>query len=119
MAASSAMRTSRRQALTILAAWAASIAAARAGAAQTLDFDELYKKFGVLALEFSDKVRRLAGQEVSVTGFMAPPLKAEAAFFVLTESPMSLCPFCSSDRRLAGQHHRGLSPAQTDVRIGQ
>jgi len=30
-------------------------------------------------------------------GFMAPPLKAEAAFFVLTEIPMSLCPFCSSD----------------------
>jgi hypothetical protein len=28
---------------------------------------------------------------------MAPPLKAEAAFFVLTEIPMSLCPFCSSD----------------------
>ncbi len=30
-------------------------------------------------------------------GFMAPPLKAEAKFFVLTEIPMSLCPFCSSD----------------------
>lgn len=30
-------------------------------------------------------------------GFMAPPLKAEANFFVLTEIPMSLCPFCSSD----------------------
>jgi RNA polymerase subunit RPABC4/transcription elongation factor Spt4 len=30
-------------------------------------------------------------------GFMAPPLKAEADFFVLTEIPMSICPFCSSD----------------------
>ena len=30
-------------------------------------------------------------------GFMAPPLKAEARFFVLTQIPMSLCPFCSSD----------------------
>ena len=30
-------------------------------------------------------------------GFMAPPLKAEAKFFVLTEIPMSICPFCSSD----------------------
>lgn len=28
---------------------------------------------------------------------MAPPLKAEAKFFVLTERPMALCPFCSSD----------------------
>ena len=30
-------------------------------------------------------------------GFMAPPLKADAHFFVLTESPVSLCPFCSTD----------------------
>ena len=28
---------------------------------------------------------------------MAPPLKAEAKFFVLSEIPMALCPFCSSD----------------------
>lgn len=97
MAAASAIGPSRRQALTVLAAWSAVIAADRAAAAQTLDFDEFYKDFGALSLEFSDKIRRLAGQEVSVTGFMAPPLKAEAAFFVLTESPMALCPFCSSD----------------------
>jgi hypothetical protein len=32
-----------------------------------------------------------------MSGFMAPPLKAEAKFFVLTEIPMSICPFCSSD----------------------
>jgi hypothetical protein len=66
-------------------------------AGDTLGFGELYKKFGVLGLEFSDKVKRLAGQDVTVKGFMAPPLKAEADFFVLTEIPMSLCPFCSSD----------------------
>lgn len=36
-------------------------------------------------------------QPVAMRGFMAPPLKAEAAFFVLTEIPMALCPFCSSD----------------------
>jgi len=62
-----------------------------------LSFDELYGKFGVLGLEFSEKVKALAGKETSMRGFMAPPLKAEAAFFVLTEIPMSLCPFCSSD----------------------
>ncbi|MFU2081903.1 hypothetical protein [Gallibacterium anatis] len=28
---------------------------------------------------------------------MAPPLKADAKFFVLTKAPMALCPFCSSD----------------------
>ncbi|MCX5493192.1 hypothetical protein OSH11_00595 [Kaistia dalseonensis] len=62
-----------------------------------LTFDELYGSVGVLGLKFSDKVKALAGQTVAMRGFMAPPLKAEASFFVLTEIPMSLCPFCSSD----------------------
>ena len=83
---------------TMLAALATFMTAGRAKAAQaTLTFDELYGKIGVLGLEFSDKVKALAGQDVVMRGFMAPPLKAEADFFVLTEIPMSLCPFCSSD----------------------
>jgi hypothetical protein len=75
------------------------LAAARPSAAAnpSLSFDELYSKFGVLGLEFSEKVKSLAGQEITIKGFMAPPLKAEAAFFVLTEIPMSICPFCSTD----------------------
>ena len=68
-----------------------------AQAAQQLTFDELYAVQGVLGLKFTDKVKTLAGQPVSMKGFMAPPLKAEAKFFVLTEIPMALCPFCSSD----------------------
>ncbi len=62
-----------------------------------ISFGELYGKVSVLGLEFSEKVKALAGQEVTMSGFMAPPLKAEADFFVLTEIPMSICPFCSSD----------------------
>jgi hypothetical protein len=62
-----------------------------------LGFDDLYGKISVLGLEFSDKVKTLKGQTVEMSGFMAPPLKAEAAFFVLTEIPMSICPFCSTD----------------------
>ena len=62
-----------------------------------LTFDDLYGKIGVLGMTFSDKVKTLAGQDVTMRGFMAPPLKAEAKFFVLTEIPMALCPFCSSD----------------------
>lgn len=62
-----------------------------------LTFDELYGKFSALGLEFSDKVKALTGQQVAIQGFMAPPLKAEAQFFVLTEIPMALCPFCSTD----------------------
>jgi hypothetical protein len=30
-------------------------------------------------------------------GYMAPPLKAEARFFVLTAQPVAVCPFCQSD----------------------
>ena len=66
-------------------------------AAPALTFDELYGKFSALGLEFSDKVKALTGQQVAIQGFMAPPLKAEAQFFVLTEIPMALCPFCSTD----------------------
>ena len=29
---------------------------------------------------------------------MAPPLKAEAGFLILTREPVSLCPFCNSDQ---------------------
>ncbi|WP_439622233.1 hypothetical protein [Shinella sp.] len=87
----------RRRMLCALAALPTLALTRPALAGDTLSFGELYKKFGILGLEFSDKVKRLAGQEVTVKGFMAPPLKAEADFFVLTEIPMSLCPFCSSD----------------------
>jgi len=64
---------------------------------ERLKFDEVYKSSGVLGLVFADKVTNLNGQSVSMRGFMAPPLKAEADFFVLTREPVSLCPFCNSD----------------------
>lgn len=68
-----------------------------AHAAEQLTFDELYAVQSVLGLKFTEKVKTLAGKPVTMKGFMAPPLKAEAKFFVLTEIPMALCPFCSSD----------------------
>ncbi|WP_267963574.1 hypothetical protein [Testudinibacter sp. TR-2022] len=66
-------------------------------AAPSLTFDELYGKISVLGMEFSEKVKGLSLQTVEMNGFMAPPLKADAQFFVLTKAPMALCPFCSSD----------------------
>jgi hypothetical protein len=60
-------------------------------------FTELYKQATVLGLEYSDKIVGLTGKMISIKGFMAPPLKAEADFFVLTRTPVSLCPFCDSD----------------------
>ncbi|WP_140919348.1 hypothetical protein [Limnobaculum xujianqingii] len=63
----------------------------------TLSFDQFYSKVSVLGLEFSDRVKQLSGQQIEITGFMAPPIKAESQFFVLTKMPMAICPFCSSD----------------------
>lgn len=88
----------RRQALAAMGGAALSLAVRPAYAAiDTISFDELYGKVSVLGLTFSDKVKALEGKPVAMRGFMAPPLKAEANFFVLTEMPMALCPFCSSD----------------------
>jgi hypothetical protein len=64
---------------------------------EMLRFDGLYKSYGVRGMEFSDRVRQLAGSAVGITGYMAPPLKAESNFFVLSSQPLSICPFCESD----------------------
>lgn len=62
-----------------------------------LKFDQLYKSFGVRGYEFSDTLLALKGKPVTMRGYMAPPLKPESRFFVLTGEPLALCPFCQSD----------------------
>ena len=56
-----------------------------------LFFYDLYTK-GTTTL--SESALGLNGSPVEIVGFMAPPLKAEAPFFVLTDIPMETCPFC-------------------------
>jgi len=73
------------------------ISVAQAEEPARIAFAELYASIGVLGLQFSDKVKGLAGRPVAMRGFMAPPLKPEADFFVLTREPVSLCPFCQTD----------------------
>jgi len=68
-----------------------------ARAADALRFADLYAGGGVLGLVFSERLRSLAGKAVKIRGFMAPPLRIEAEFFVLTREPTALCPFCSTD----------------------
>ncbi|MBW4709235.1 hypothetical protein KX928_15700 [Roseobacter sp. YSTF-M11] len=46
---------------------------------------------------FSELALSLQDQRIDVEGFMAPPLKADATFFVLTKKPMAVCPFCETD----------------------
>jgi hypothetical protein len=46
---------------------------------------------------FSDRAKNLAGKTVEMRGYMAPPLKPEVEFYVLTSTPMATCPFCDSE----------------------
>lgn len=62
-------------------------------AATPLAFTELYER----GAQLSPAVQNLAGATVEMTGYMAPPLKAPASFFVLTGSPMAMCPFCETE----------------------
>ena len=62
-----------------------------------LGFDTLYKSVGVLGTVYSDQAKSLKNKEVRMRGYMAPPLKPESKFFVLTREPVAVCPFCASD----------------------
>jgi len=62
-----------------------------------LRFADLYATTGPLGVAFSESAQRLSGLPVRMTGYLAPPLKAEASFFVLCAQPVSICPFCQSD----------------------
>ena len=54
---------------------------------------ELYEQ----DLSFSDLAKRLKGKPITIQGFMAPHLKVESDFFVLSNSPVETCPFCESE----------------------
>lgn len=85
---------SRRRFLLGLAAL---LASPLASAAELLSFDGLYKSNTVLGLKFADRTLEQKGRSVRLRGYMAPPLKPESNFFVLTREPVAICPFCSSD----------------------
>lgn len=62
----------------------------RAATSETLQMRALYED----DMSYSALARALEGERVSVGGFMAPPLRAETRFWVLTDSPQAVCPFC-------------------------
>jgi hypothetical protein len=72
-------------ALVPLASWAE--------AAPRIRMFELYQP----DLSFSDLAKRLKGKPITIQGFMAPHLKVESDFFVLSNSPVETCPFCESE----------------------
>lgn len=96
-AGSSKHAISRRRLALASLAFVALSGRARAEDTTVLTFDRLYAENGIRGLVFSETVKHAAGHPVALTGYMAPPLEAEANFFVLTREPMAICPFCQSD----------------------
>ena len=81
----------RRHLLTAAAALPLMIGArAHAADDDVIRMRDLYNR----DLSFSDVALANEGKRITVSGFMAPPLKAESTFFVLTRRPMAVCPFC-------------------------
>ncbi|MEE9249943.1 MAG: hypothetical protein V3U93_02305 [Alphaproteobacteria bacterium] len=58
-----------------------------------LKFSEVW----IAGMKFSEKTRSLNGKPVVMRGFMAPPVKPDIDFFVLTKMPMAVCPFCEAE----------------------
>ncbi len=80
----------RRQFAAILAFAAPPLALA---APPRIRMFELYQD----DLSFSAAAKKLNGSVISMQGFMAPHLKVESDFFVLSNSPVETCPFCASE----------------------
>lgn len=62
------------------------------GAENLIRLRDLYHRQAI-----SELAKTSEGQRINVDGYMAPPLKAESNFFVLTRTPMSVCPFCETE----------------------
>ena len=77
---------------TFLASLVPALGLARpiAAASEPIRLRDLYNK----DLSFSDLALAAKGNTLRVWGYMAPPLKADSVFFVLTNRPMAVCPFC-------------------------
>lgn len=88
----------RRRILLGAALVAAPVTGALASDPQSIAFDDLYAPGGsALGMKFSDRLLSAKGKTVVMRGFMAPPLKPESDFFVLTREPVAVCPFCAAD----------------------
>jgi hypothetical protein len=62
-----------------------------------ITFDEFYDGYNLrTGLILSERLLSLDGLRVSMEGYMAPPLKPELDYFVLTAIRLAFCPFCSN-----------------------
>ena len=81
----------RRRTLALTTGLLAAPSVLRAGSAP-VKIRDLYNKDRTM----SDLALSLVDARTTFEGFMAPPLKAESRFFVMTKMPMSVCPFCET-----------------------
>ena len=81
----------RRTLLT--AALAAGLLPKASLAATRIRMGELYNHDG----SFSPRTDELRGTRIAMQGFMAPHLKVDSAFFILSNTPVETCPFCASE----------------------
>jgi hypothetical protein len=66
----------------------------RAGlAAERIRMFELYEE----DQSFSARAKDLQGKPVEIQGFMAPHLKVNSDFFILSNTPVETCPFCATE----------------------
>jgi hypothetical protein len=62
-----------------------------------ITFDHFYDGYNLrTGLLLSDMLLSLDGQRVVMEGYMAPPLKPELDYFVLTRARLAFCPFCTN-----------------------
>ncbi|MTH62717.1 hypothetical protein [Paracoccus shanxieyensis] len=75
-----------------------------------LKFRDLY----VRGRQLTPQAQALNGKQVQMIGYMAPPLKPEIDFFVLTKLPMSVCPFCENEAQWPDDIVLALTDAPVD-----
>jgi hypothetical protein len=62
-------------------------------AAQRVRMFELYDDGN----DFTPLAKELNGKRIAIQGFMAPHLKVDSDFFILSNTPVETCPFCASE----------------------
>jgi hypothetical protein len=85
-----------RQSLVLVALVTLTVASAQQPTPIPLRFNELYSKVSSSGVELSPKLQAANGKRVEMVGYMAPPLKSEIDFFVLSSKQLAVCPFCAS-----------------------
>lgn len=86
------MRLARRP-FMLGAAAALAVPRLAAAAPSRVRMIELYEGDG----RFSPLAGELKGSRIAMQGFMAPHLKVDADFFILSSSPVETCPFCATE----------------------